>query len=154
MQQRMKNPAQILPQIVTGSKHLYPALGDSGVPWLTLHLVHLRVSQINGCSFCVDLGAQHAKQAGEDDQRLIAVAAWREMPCFTEAERAALALAECVTRLADREDPVPDAIWENATAHYDEKAMAGLLLYIALSNFYNRLNVPIRLTAGSPLPWS
>jgi alkylhydroperoxidase family enzyme len=77
------------------------------------------------------------------------VAEWRDAPYFTDAERAALALSEAVTRLGDRQDPVPDEIWDEATRHYDERAMAGLLLTIALANFYNRLNVPTRQEAGN-----
>ena len=83
----------------------------------TVALVHLRVSQVNGCSFCVVSGSKHAKQAGESDERLFAVLAWRQAPCFTDAERAALALAEAVTRLSDRADPVPDEIWDDAARH-------------------------------------
>ena len=115
----------------------------------TLDLVHLRASQINGCSFCVAGGSKHAKQKGETDERLFAVAAWREAPYFDEAERAALALAEAVTRLADRPDPVPDEIWDEAARHYDEKGLAALLLMISLTNVYNRVNVSIRQPVGS-----
>jgi AhpD family alkylhydroperoxidase len=119
------------------------------VPGATLGLVHLRASQINGCSFCVDSGSKHAKQAGETDERLFAVAAWREAPYFTDAERAALALAEAVTRLGDREDPVPDEIWKDAVRHYDERGLAALILWIATTNVFNRLNVTTRQPAGS-----
>ncbi len=119
------------------------------MPGATLGLVHLRASQINGCSFCVDSGSKHAKQAGETDERLFAVAAWREAPYFTDAERAALALAEAVTRLGDREDPVPDEIWKDAVRHYDERGLAALILWIATTNVFNRLNVTTRQPAGS-----
>lgn len=97
---------------------------SSGLTSKTMSLVHLRASQINGCSFCVDGGSEHAKKAGESDQRLFAVAAWRDSPYFDDAERAALALTETVTRLSDRLDPVPDDIWEEASRRYDERAMA------------------------------
>jgi AhpD family alkylhydroperoxidase len=113
----------------------------------TLALVHLRASQINGCSFCVDSGSQHAQQLGESTQRLLAVSAWRDTPYFTDAERAALALTEAVTRLSDRADPVPDEIWHEAARHYDERGLAALLLEIALSNVFNRLNIPTRQIA-------
>ncbi len=119
------------------------------MPGATLGLVHLRASQINGCSFCVDSGSKHAKQTGETDERLFAVAAWREAPYFTDAERAALALAEAVTRLGDREDPVPDEIWKDAVRHYDERGLAALILWIATTNVFNRLNVTTRQPAGS-----
>src|SRR5438270_9874405 len=121
MQPRMSNPATILPDAAEGIQALLKATRKGGVPRATLELVHLRASQINGCSACVDSGARSAKKAGETDERLFAVAAWREAPYFTDAERAALALAEAVTRLADQIDPVPDAIWNEATRHYDER---------------------------------
>lgn len=115
----------------------------------TLGLIHLRASQINGCSVCIDSGTCHVKQAGETDERLLAVAIWREAPCFSEAERAALALTEAVTRLSDQTDPVPDAIWEAAARHYDEPALAALILSIATTNLFNRLNVTTGQVAGS-----
>jgi AhpD family alkylhydroperoxidase len=148
MQPRMKNPAMILPEAVKPIQALYAATQKGGVPSRTLELVHLRVSQINGCSFCVDGGARMAKKGGETDDRLFAVAAWRDAPYFTDAERAALALAEAVTRLNDRPDPVPDEIWDEAARHYDERALAALLLSIATTNVFNRLNVSTRQIAG------
>src|SRR5215471_4830332 len=148
MQPRMQNPATILPDATTGIQTLAKAIQKGGVPQTVLELVHLRASQINGCSFCVDSGARSAKRAGESDERLFAVAAWRESPYFTEAERAALALAEAVTRLADRTDPVPDEIWEEATRHYDEKGLAAIILMIAMTNLFNRLNATTKQVAG------
>lgn len=127
---------------------LIKATRKGGVPSATLELVHLRASQINGCSACVYGGAQSAKKAGETDERLFAVAAWREAPFFTDAERAALALTEAATRLSDRPDPVPDAIWEEATRHYDEQGLAALVLMIATTNFFNRINATTRQVAG------
>ena len=148
MQPRMKNPATILSDATTGIQTLAKAIQKGGVPQTVLELVHLRASQINGCSFCVDSGARSAKRAGETDERLFAVAAWRESPYFTDAERAALALAEAVTRLADRSDPVPDEIWEEATRHYDEKGLAAIILMIAMTNLFNRVNVTVKQVAG------
>jgi len=144
----MSNPATILPDAMTGIQALTKATQQGGVPQTVLELVHLRASQINGCSFCVDYGARNLRKAGETDERLFAVAAWREAPYFTEAERAALALAEAVTRLADRADPVPDEIWEEARRHYDEKGLAAIILMIAMTNFFNRVNVTVRQVAG------
>jgi AhpD family alkylhydroperoxidase len=113
----MDNPTTILPDATNGIQTLIKATQQGGVPQTVLELVHLRASQINGCSFCVDYGSHSLKKAGESDERIFAVAAWREAPYFTEAERAALALTEAVTRLADRADPVPDSIWNEATRY-------------------------------------
>jgi len=145
----MSNPAVILPDAMQGIQALLKATRKGGVPETVLELVHLRASQINGCSFCVDSGARSARKAGETDERLFAVAAWREAPYFTDAERAALALTEAATRLADRADPVPDEIWEEAARYYDEQGLAALLLMIATTNLFNRLNAPIRQVAGA-----
>jgi AhpD family alkylhydroperoxidase len=128
---------------------LIKATRKGGVPSATLELVHLRASQINGCSACVYGGATSAKKAGETDDRLFAVAAWREAPFFTDAERAALALAEAATRLSDRADPVPDAIWDEAARHYDEQGLASLVLMIAITNFFNRINATTKQVAGA-----
>ncbi|MFF7153551.1 carboxymuconolactone decarboxylase family protein [Streptomyces sp. NPDC008139] len=148
MEARMANPAAIL-DATTPIQGLYKAAYSGGVPKTTLDLVHLRASQINGCAPCVDSGARGARKSGESEERLFAVAAWREAPYFSDAERAALALAEAATRLADRSDPVPDEIWDRAAAHYDEKGLAALTLMIALTNFFNRLNVTSRQIAGA-----
>jgi AhpD family alkylhydroperoxidase len=145
----MKNPATIIPDAMQAIQALQAATGQGGLPPATLGLVHLRASQINGCSFCCDSGSSHAKASGETDERLFSVAAWREAPYFTGAERAALALTEAVTRLSDRADPVPDEIWDEAARHYDERGLAALLLMIATTNVYNRLNVPTRQVAGA-----
>ena len=149
MQSRMSNPATILPDATPAIQALLQATRKGGVPQNVLELVHLRASQINGCSFCVDSGARSAKRAGESDERIFAVAAWREAPYFTDAERAALALTEAVTRLADRPDPVPDAVWDEAARHYDEPGLAALVLMIGITNLFNRLNATTRQMAGS-----
>ena len=143
MQARMSNPAMMVPEAM---KALL-ALGKSAVG-----LVHLRASQINGCSVCLDMHSREMKQAGETDERLFTVAAWRDAPYFTDAERAALALTEAVTRLSDRTDPVSDEIWEEATRHYDERALAALVLAITTINAWNRLNVATRQVAFGRLP--
>jgi AhpD family alkylhydroperoxidase len=148
MQARMSNPATILPGATQGIQALIKATQQGGVPQTVLELVHLRASQINGCSFCVDYGAHSMKKAGETDERIFSVAAWREAPYFTDAERAALALTEAVTRLADQADPVPDSIWEEARRHYDEKELAAIILMIAVTNLFNRVNVTVRQEAG------
>jgi len=139
----------ILPDAWQGIQALLAATEKGAVPEATLGLVRLRASQINGCSACVDSGSRGAKKAGESDERLFAVAAWREAPYFSEAERAALALAEAVTRLSDRTDPVPDEVWDEAARNYDEPALAALILSIATTNLFNRLNVATRQVAGA-----
>ena len=147
-QARMKNPAAIIPGATQAIRALNSAIGKGGVAPATLALVHLRASQINGCSVCVDSGTRHARQGGETDERLATVAAWRDAPYFTDAERAALALTEAVTRLSDRPDPVSDEIWEEAAGHFDERALAALVLSITTTNVFNRLNVTTRQVAG------
>lgn len=148
MQARMNNPAMILPGAMQALQALSASTEKSGVPSLTLGLVHLRASQINGCSVCLDMHSRMLEKTGETGQRLFAVAAWRDAPYFTDAERAALALTEAVTRLSDRADPVPDEIWSEAARHYDEPALAALILAIATINVWNRLNVATRQVAG------
>lgn len=147
MHARMNHPAMVLPEAMKAMQALN-AVNQQGLPEKLLELVHLRASQINGCSVCVDMHPKLARKAGETDERLFAVSAWRDTPYFTEAERAALALTEAVTRLADRADPVPDEIWNEADKHFDERELATLLLAIASINVWNRLNVAIRAPVG------
>ncbi|MER7045863.1 carboxymuconolactone decarboxylase family protein [Streptomyces jumonjinensis] len=148
MQTRMKNPAQILPNVYPAVLKVIEAAREGGVPEATLHLLHLRTSQINGCSFCVVGGIPGAKKDGETDDRLHAVSVWREAPYFTDAERAALALAEAMTRMSDRPDPVPDSVWDDAADHFDEKQLASIVLTVGLTNLFNRVNVATRQIAG------
>lgn len=148
MEARMKNPAMILPNAMQALQALGKCIEQGGVPATTLGLVHLRASQVNGCSVCVDLQRSLNKKTGDTEERLFAVAAWRDAPYFTDSERAALALTEAVTRLSDRPDPVPDEIWAEAARHYDERALATLLIAIAAVNVWNRLNVATRQVAG------
>jgi AhpD family alkylhydroperoxidase len=149
MEARIKNPAMILPDAMQASLALKAAVDKGGVPPATLELVHLRVSQINGCSVCIDMGTRSARKAGEPVERLMAIAAWREAPYFNDAERAALALAEAVTRLSDRPDPVPDIVWDEAARHYGERELATLVASIALTNVWNRFNVATRQVVGA-----
>lgn len=150
MQGRMKNPALLLPDAMKALLALSKATERDGVPYVTHKLVHLRASQINGCSVCVDMHARELKQAGQSDERIFAVAAWRDTPYFTDAERAALALTENVTRVSDRADPVPDDVWSEASRHYDEPALAALILSIGVINVWNRLNIAVKQVAGAP----
>ncbi|MGX6606284.1 carboxymuconolactone decarboxylase family protein [Micromonosporaceae bacterium Da 78-11] len=151
MQARITNPAALMPDAVQAVNLLYRAAHSVGVDPAVLELVHLRASQINGCSACVDSGARSAKKNGETDERLFAVAAWRETPYFSDAERAALALAESATRLADRADAVPDDVWDAAAEHYTEAELAAIVLWIATTNFFNRINATTRQPA--PQNW-
>ncbi|HUJ12691.1 MAG TPA: carboxymuconolactone decarboxylase family protein, partial [Thermoanaerobaculia bacterium] len=124
MQARMNSPVMILPDAMKAMEALNASAQKSGLPERTAKLVELRASQINGCSVCVDMHARDAKREGETDERLFTVAAWRDAPFFTDAERAALALTEAVTRIAERPDPVADEIWDEATRHCDEQGLA------------------------------
>jgi AhpD family alkylhydroperoxidase len=151
MQARMKNPAMVVPGAMEALMALGKAVEAAGVSKETLELLHLRASQINGCSVCVDMHARNLKnlkKTGEAEERAFAVSAWHDAPYFTDAERAALALTEAVTRLSDRPDPVPDEVWDEAARHYDERSLATLVLSIALINVWNRLNVSTRQVAG------
>ena len=148
MQPRIDSPAQTLPGAMQALLKLADATQHAGVPATTHYLVHLRASQINGCSICVDMHSRELKAAGEPDTRINMVAAWRETPYFSDAERAALALAEAVTRLADRPDAVPDEIWDEAARHYDEPQLAALVLSIASINTWNRINAATRQITG------
>ncbi|HEX3611199.1 MAG TPA: carboxymuconolactone decarboxylase family protein [Sporichthyaceae bacterium] len=148
MQARINAVPALLPDVQKAIATLYQSAHSAGVPAEVLGLVHLRVSQINGCSACVDSGARGLRRAGMSDERLFTAVAWRETDYFTEAERAALALAESATRLADTPDAVPDEIWDAAAKHFSEPELAALVLWIATSNFFNRLNVTTRQPAG------
>jgi AhpD family alkylhydroperoxidase len=145
----MKHPAMVVPDVMQNLLALGASAKKGGVPSRTLNLVNLRASQINGCSLCLEMHARETRKADETDERLFTVAAWRESPYFTDAERAALALTEAATRLSDRADPVPDEIWAEAARHYDEPALAALVINIALINLWNRVNVTTRQVAGS-----
>jgi AhpD family alkylhydroperoxidase len=152
MEPRMEHPAYVVPGAMDALQALGAAVGGTGLDPILVELVCLRASQINGCSVCVDGHPRAARKLGETDERLFAVSAWREAPYFTDAERAALALTEAVTRLADREDPVPDHLWAAAASHYDDKQLAGLVLAIANINVWNRLNAATRQVAGNWRP--
>ena len=149
LEPRIKNLLALVPGPAKAIRELHQSIDRDAVPSSTLELVHLRVSQINGCSFCVDSGWKSARQDGETEERLVTVAAWREAPYFTDGERAALALAEAVTRIADRPDPVPDEIWDDAARYFDDKGLMAIVLMIATTNVFNRVNVSTRQPAGS-----
>jgi AhpD family alkylhydroperoxidase len=148
MEARMTHPVMVLPDAMSALLALTNAAQSGTIPPATHQLIQLRVSQINGCSVCVDMHARELKNLGEKDERIWGVGAWRESPLFSEAERAALDLAEHVTRLADQFDAVPDSVWDQAVNYYDEKELSSLLISIAAINVWNRLNAATRQPVG------
>ncbi len=148
MQARIENPAVTVPGALDAFRALGASAAAAGVPDITLYLVQLRASQINGCSVCVDLHSRELELAGERPAHIFAVSAWRESTYFDEAERAALALTEAATRLADRSDAVPDEVWDEAARHYDEAQLAALVIAIATINAFNRVNAMTRQPSG------
>ena len=147
MTARMTNPAFAVDGAMDALNAVSKANSRARIP-ISRELVHLRASQINGCSVCVDMHAKGARQSGESEERVFAVAAWRDTPFFSDAERAALALTEALTRIADQAEPVPDAIWDAAAEHFDETQLCALVLDIATSNVWNRLNIATRQIVG------
>jgi AhpD family alkylhydroperoxidase len=148
LEARIPNPAFAVPGAMDALAALSKAISRVRLSPQLVELMHLRASQINGCGVCAVQHPKIARKLGETDDRIFAVAAWRDAPFYTDAERAALALTEAVTRLADTADPVPDAVWEEAAEHYDEQELAALVLSIATINVWNRLNVATRQVAG------
>ena len=139
---------KVLKHIISADK----VIVDSTLPAATRELVKLRASQINGCGFCTDMHTKDAAHAGETSVRLNLVAAWREAKVFTDAERAALELAEQGTRIADAAGGVTDEAWANAAKHYDEDQLTALVSLIALINTFNRGNVIVQQPAGDYQP--
>jgi RNA polymerase sigma factor (sigma-70 family) len=123
-----------VPGALEALQQLAASATTAGIPETTLYMVQLRASQINGCSVCVDIHSRELEHAGESSERIHTVAVWRETPYFSDAERAALALTEAATRLADRPDPVPDEVWDEAARHYSEPQLAALVVAIATIN--------------------
>jgi AhpD family alkylhydroperoxidase len=148
LEPRITNPAFAVPGAMDALAALNKAISRVRISPGMLELMHLRASQINGCGVCALQHPKLARKLGESDDRILAVAAWRDAPFFTDAERAALALTEAVTRIADTAEPVPDSVWEEAARHYDEQELAALVLSIASINVWNRLNVATRQVAG------
>jgi AhpD family alkylhydroperoxidase len=149
MEPRMNHPVAVVPGALEALQGVSKAAAKTGVPDATVKMVALRASQINGCSFCVEMHTRELREAGESEERIATVAAWREAPWFSDAERAALALTEAVTRIADRPESITDEIWAEAAKHYDESQLGGLLLDIGAINVWNRLNAATRTPAGT-----
>ena len=148
LESRIANPAFVVDGAMDALQAMSKAVSRARLDPRLLELMHLRASQINGCGVCAVQHPKIARKLGESDDRIFAVAAWRDAPFFTEAERAALALTESVTRIADSADPVPDEVWDEAARHYDEQELGALVLSIATINVWNRLNVATRQVAG------
>ncbi len=148
MQARIENPALSVPGALEAFQALGASAKSAGIPETTLYMVELRASQINGCSVCVDMHTRELEHVGESSERIHLVAAWREAPYFSDAERAALALTEAATRLADNPDSVSDEIWDEAARHYSEQELAALVIAIATINAYNRVNAVSRQATG------
>ena len=148
LQSRIANPALAVPGAMDALQAMSKAVSRVRISPRLLELMHLRASQINGCGVCAVQHPKIARKLGETDDRIFAVAAWRDAPFFSDAERAALALTEAVTRIADSPDPVPDDVWDEAARHYDEQELAALVLSIATINVWNRLNVATKQVAG------
>ena len=149
MEARMTHPVFLVPAALEALTAYSHAGAGLGVPTETIEMINLRASQINGCSVCVQLHSAALKKEGTSDERLYAVAAWRDAPYFTDAERAALELAEAMTRVADRGDPVSDELWSSLTTHYDERQITALMIAITGVNVWNRLNAATRQPAGA-----
>ncbi|WP_063129323.1 carboxymuconolactone decarboxylase family protein [Nocardia fusca] len=149
MQARMSNVYKLAAGGYRGLNAVEEYINNSGVPRGLLELVRIRASQINGCSVCTDMHSHHAQGVGESDERLWAVATWREAPFFTDTERAALALTEAVTRITDNPEGVPDNAWDEAGRSLRRRELAALVTAIASVNAWNRINVATRLVAGS-----
>jgi AhpD family alkylhydroperoxidase len=148
LQARMPQPAFAVPGAMDALLALGRAIGDAGLSPTTRELAHIRASQINGCGVCSVQHPRAAREHGESDERIWALAGWRDAPYFDPAERAALALTEAITRLADCAEPVPDEVWDEAASHHDEQQLAALVLTVATVNLWNRLNVATRQVAG------
>ena len=145
---RLRNPATIVPEAMAPLQSLGQLLGQlDGPPGRALALATLRASQLNGCALCLEGSCTTLRGFGETEERLFAVSAWRESTRFTAPERAAMALAESMTRLSDRSDPVPDEVWNDVARHFNEREQAFLVLGIATINLYNRINVTTRQVA-------
>ena len=149
LEPRLKNAIYLLPDVLPALLAVNKAASPEGLPLVLLKLVHLRASQINGCGVCCDMHARELKKEGEPDKRINTVAAWRETPWFSPQERAALALTEALTRIADRPEAVTDEIWNEAARVFDEKELMALVVQIGLINVFNRINCATRQIAGA-----
>ena len=144
---RLQNASS--PDAVAGVQQIMKAIDAAGVPQETLELVHMRASQINGCNACIASAIKSAERIGLSSERLLTLPAWRESALYDDSERAALGLAEAMTRLADHPDVVTDEIWAEAAEQFDERALSALVSMIALTNFFNRVNTTLKVQPGA-----
>ena len=144
---RMTQPVLMIDGAMDALQALSKAVSRARIG-INSEIVHLRASQINGCGVCTDMHAKALRKAGESEERVWSIAAWRESPYFTDAERAALELTEALTRIADVPEPVSDEIWERCREQFDEQQLAALIIDIAAINVWNRTNVATRQIAG------
>jgi AhpD family alkylhydroperoxidase len=151
MEQRL-NFAEVEPDAMKAMLGLVKQAHRSGLEKSLLDLIDFRVSQINGCAYCLDMHSKDLRAEGETEQRLYLLEAWRESPFYTERERAALAWAEAVTLLKDKD--VPDDIYNQARAQFSEQELVNLTLAVVTINGWNRLNIAFRTTPGSYQPVS
>lgn len=145
MQTRV-NYVKAAPETIKAAQALEAHLANSGLERSLYHLVKTRASQINGCAWCLDMHTKDARARGETEQRLYLLSAWRECTCYSDRERAALAWTEAITQIAVA--GVPDALYEEARRHFDEKAIVDLTLAIIAINGWNRMNVAFRTEVG------
>ena len=147
LQSRLPDPAALIPELAQIGGALFQAVGNGSVPRTTIGLVHLRVGQVVGNTYLTTLHTGNLRQAGEAEERITAVASWRDAPHFTAAERVALALVEAVLTPNPHGERVTDELYAEASAHYDDKALATLTMAIGQVCFF----VPLALI-GKPLP--
>jgi AhpD family alkylhydroperoxidase len=141
---------KVAPGALNAMLGLEKYLGQSSIPKTLLDLVRLRTSQINGCAFCIDMHWKDLRAAGEKEQRLYGLDAWAESPYYSDRERAALAWAEGVTRVADGH--VSDALFDGTRRYFSEAELVDLTLCIVAINGWNRLNIAFRTPAGTYQP--
>ncbi|MBK8711839.1 MAG: carboxymuconolactone decarboxylase family protein [Niastella sp.] len=149
MKQRL-NYAQQAPAGMQAMLDMEKFVKGSGLDLTIFELVKTRASQINGCAYCLDMHTKDARKAGETEQRLYALSAWRETPFYTEKERAALAWTEALTVISENE--VPDTLYDMVRNHFDEKELVALTMAIVAINGWNRLAIAFRTIPGSYQP--
>ncbi len=149
MEQRM-NYMAVAPEGLAALRHLQDYVERSGLEHSLLELVKTRASQINGCAYCLDMHTKDARAAGETEQRLYLLSAWREAPFYSARERAALAWTEALTRISD--GPVEDELYEEVRRQFDDKELTDLTLAVVAINGWNRLAIPFRRSVGSYRP--